>query len=236
VKLDVYGGRDPREIPAYPISDVAWYLRLPESTLRSWTLGQSYPTSHGRRRSQPLIQIASLAERIMSFEDLIEAHVLSSLRRRHAIPLSTIRKAVARIRRENPNSEHPLADFDFATNGVELFLEEVDRITNLSQDWQLVLRETIEGHLKRIDRAPQGFAVRLYPFTRPEAPPDTPRKVMIDPRIAFGRPVITGTGVKTATVFERFSAGDSPEDLADDYDRQPEEIWEAIRWESARAA
>lgn len=246
MKIDPYGGLDPREIPAYPISEVAHYLRLPKSTLRSWTIGQHYETKAGRHRFEPLIRIADEQGRMMSFLDLVEAHVLSSLRRQHAVRLETIRQAVKRIRKIDlslstsesgtARSRHPLAEAQFATKGVELFVEELGNLVNLSRHGQLGMRDALEGYLRRIERNPRGVALRLYPFTRPERKPDTPRSVAIDPRVAFGRPVINGTGITTAVVFERFTAGESPETLADDYDRPAEDIWEAIRWESARAA
>jgi uncharacterized protein (DUF433 family) len=58
-----------------------------------------------------------------------------------------------------------------------------------------------------------------------------PTTVAMDPRIAFGRPVLVGTSVPTAVLADRFKAGDTLRDLADDYDTSPETIEEAIRCE-----
>ena len=44
---DLYGGLDPRNIPAYSIGDAARYLRIPSSTIRSWTVGHSYQIKDG---------------------------------------------------------------------------------------------------------------------------------------------------------------------------------------------
>lgn len=44
-----------------------------------------------------------------------------------------------------------------------------------------------------------------------------PRFVVIDPRIAFGRLVITNTGIATSIIKERYWAGDSIDHLAEDY-------------------
>jgi uncharacterized protein (DUF433 family) len=75
-------------------------------------------------------------------------------------------------------------------------------------------------------------AVRLYSFTRPNLA-DAPRLVAIDPKIAFGRSVIAGTSIPTAVLHERWKAGDSITDLAEDYDRPVIEIEEALRYEAA---
>jgi len=80
-----------------------------------------------------------------------------------------------------------------------------------------------------------GRASRLYPFTRKRLPTgspiDEPKYIMIDPEIQFGRPVLTGTGIPTVVVADRYKAGESIAELARDYNRQEAEIEEAIRCE-----
>ena len=55
---DVYGGHDPREMPAYSIPEAAHYLQIPPSTLRSWIKGWRYRTEAGKRCSAPLLDAA----------------------------------------------------------------------------------------------------------------------------------------------------------------------------------
>lgn len=55
--------------------------------------------------------------------------------------------------------------------------------------------------------------------------------VVIDPRISFGRPVLAGSGIPTAVIAEQYKAGESVDELADDYGRKRLEIEEAIRCE-----
>ena len=88
----------------------------------------------------------------------------------------------------------------------------------------------LREHLQRIERDEEGLAIRLYPFTRYRHV-QNPKLILIDPRIAFGRPVLVGTGIATSTVAERYKAGESIAALAEDYARQPEEIEEAVRCE-----
>jgi len=84
--------------------------------------------------------------------------------------------------------------------------------------------------LRRIERDREGFAVRLYPFTSTRHT-DEPKLVVIDPHISFGRPVLVGTGIATAVIAERYKAGESVDELMDDYGRGRLEIEEAIRCE-----
>ena len=60
--------------------------------------------------------------------------------------------------------------------------------------------------------------------------------VVIDPMVSAGRPVIEGTGLVTQLIAERYKAGESINDLANDYERGTEEIEEAIRCELQAAA
>ncbi|MDM3847091.1 MAG: DUF433 domain-containing protein [Aphanizomenon gracile PMC649.10] len=60
--------------------------------------------------------------------------------------------------------------------------------------------------------------------------------MVIDPRIAFGRLVIADTGISTSVLVARYQAGDSIDDLADDYGCDRLIIEEAIRCELPAAA
>lgn len=97
---------------------------------------------------------------------------------------------------------------------------------------QMAMPELVDAYLRRIERNEHGLALRLYPFTR-KRQLDEPRVVAIDPRISFGRPVLVGTGIRTAIVAERYKAGESIEELAKDYGRKSLDIEEAIRCELA---
>jgi uncharacterized protein (DUF433 family) len=55
--------------------------------------------------------------------------------------------------------------------------------------------------------------------------------VVIDPELSFGRPVIAGTGLATEVIADRYKAGESIQELAEDYGRPAEEVEEAIRCE-----
>ena len=92
------------------------------------------------------------------------------------------------------------------------------------------MRSLLQAHLQRIERDPQGIAIRLYPFTRKRLP-DEPRLVVIDPYMSFGRPALTSSDIATAMIAERYKAGESVDEIADDYGRDRLEIEEAIRCE-----
>jgi uncharacterized protein (DUF433 family) len=221
--------RDLREIPAYGIAEAAHYLGIPKATLRSWALGRHYPTETGKRFFRPIIELPDKDERLLSFVNLVEVHVLDALRRAHGVPLSHVRKSVDYLKNQL-GSKHPLAEQKFATDGVDLFVELFGKLVNITREGQLVIKELIEAYLQRVERDPVGIPVRLYPFTR-ERKPEEPRTIVIDPYVSFGRPVLTGTGIATTIIAQRYKAGESIEELAEDYGRSRSDIEEAIRCE-----
>jgi uncharacterized protein (DUF433 family) len=231
---ELYGGIDPRNIPTYSIGETARYLRIPAGTIRSWTVGRRYPVVDGSSFFKPLIPIANTAPRLLSFTNLIEVHVLRAIRQHHKIQLDKVRTALDFID-EQFQVPHPLMSERFRTDGANLFIERYGSLINASERGQIALKDALNAHLKRIEPDDTGLAIKLYPFTRSHEE-NSPRLVVIDPRIAFGRLVIAGTGIATSIVTERYQAGDSIDDLADDYDCDRLSIEEAIRCELPTAA
>ncbi len=220
---------DPRELPSYTISEAAHYLRIPRSTLRAWVMGQAYRSPAGPRQFPAVITRPDKRWPLLSFVNLVEAHVLDGIRRQHEIPLQKIRRAL-RYLAEHLQSVHPLVEQRFETDGVDLFIRSCGSLLNISQSGQLAMRQILGAYLRRIEWDEAGVVARLYPFTRKRAP-DEPRVIVIDPRVSFGRPVLVGSGIPTAVVAERYKAGESIDQLADDYGRSRLEIAEAIRCE-----
>lgn len=221
---------DPREVPAYGLAEAARYLNIPYPTLLSWVAGRAYPVTDGERFFPPVIEIADKKRKLLSFINLVEAHVLDAIRRReHRIQLPKIRQAITYLRREF-NSKHPLADQQLESDDFNLFVLKYGQLINISQEGQLAMHDMLRAFLKRVQRDPQGVPIKLYLFAR-RGDKDEPLNVVVDPAISFGRPTLAGTNIPTSVLAERFKAGDSPEELADDYGRPKKEIDEAIRYE-----
>ena len=216
-------------MPAYGITEAARYLGIPKATLRSWALGRPYPTEGGKRFFRPIIELPDKDQRLLSFVNLVEVHVLDALTRAHGVPLSHVRKSVDYLKNKI-GSKHPLVEQRFATDGVDLFVEIFGKLVNITREGQLVIKELIEADLQRVERDPVGSPIRLYPFTL-ERKPEEPRIIVIDPNLAFGRPALAGTGIATTIIAQRYKAGESIEELAEDYGRSRSDIEEAIRCE-----
>lgn len=247
--IDIYGGDDPRDISAYSIFEASRYQLIPAGTLRSWLFGRYYRIRGIKKFSKPLIELPNPEVKQLSFNNLVEAHVLRVIRLKHRITLPRVRLALDYLEQE-VGVPHPLVRAEFQTDGVDLFLDTMfhqndleeqvpdsDRmLINASRSGQLAIRQTLQSYLKRIERDEAGLAARLFPFTSSEEREDDPKVIVIAPRISFGRPVLVGTGIPTLILAQRYKAGDSIEELAYDYNCDHIQIQEAIRCELQLAA
>ncbi|MDQ3806149.1 MAG: DUF433 domain-containing protein [Acidobacteriota bacterium] len=218
-------------MPAYSFRDASFYLGIPLATLRSWTRGRYYPTKEGQKFFKPIFHLPDAEKPLLSFTNLVEAHVLNAIRRQYGVDLNKVRKSITYIQRHF-SYRHPLADQRFETDGINLFIHHYGDLINVSQDGQLAMRAVLEEHLSRLEHDPTGRAARLYPFLRANGHREN-KSVVIDPFISFGNPVIAGTGIPTAVIASRFVAGDSVVEIARDYGRETFEVEEAIRYERA---
>ena len=76
------------------------------------------------------------------------------------------------------------------------------------------------------------FPVRLYPYWG-SAQQQGGRPIAIDPKIAFGRPIVQRAGVSTAAIADRIDAGETVAAVAKDYDLSIEEIEQAVLYSRA---
>ncbi len=220
---------DPRNQPAYPLAEAARYLKLPPATLRAWTLGRGYSTTRGKSHFQPLIRPASGRPPLLSFSNLIEAHVLRALRSEHGVSVQALRKAVE-FAENKLGIERLLLRRELCSDAGQVFLDRYGELINLSASGQLAMRQILQVHLKRVTWNDERFPVRLHPFVGAEAA-DSRMPIAIDPRISFGRPVVISRGISTAAIVARIDAGEAVADLAADYELSLAEIEDAVVYE-----
>jgi len=219
---------DPTDLPRYTISQAAYVIGVPESTLDRWFYGHRV----GRRFSPRVIVPADADAGLLSFINLTEAHVLESIRERN-FTLKEIREAVQIL-----DGPHPLASFQFLNQGKRLF---VRKLTQAKDDYQpaisvsrptqgqVELGNLLDSALERITRDDRGLPFRLFPMRRN---PD--KRIVSDLYIADGEPVIAGTGILAQFVYERHTTGEETiAGIAEDYGIDKQAIEDAIRYIAA---
>ena len=88
--------------PLYSILECARYLGLPASTVRSWI---AMPGSDGKDDGRRLVKPAGSDPTALSFTNLLEVFILTSLRRNRAAPTKELLKSVLSMQRDSDGSE-----------------------------------------------------------------------------------------------------------------------------------
>ncbi len=221
---------DRRETPAYPLAEAGRYVHVPAATLRSWVRGRPYPKGSETAHFEPLIIAADHKKGILSFNNLIEAHVLRALRTEHGVPIKSVRDAIQFAEKELA-IKRLLLSKELRTSAGELFLDRYGQLIQLSPSRQLAMKCLLEVYLQRIEWDEGTFPVRLYPFVRGDEERSKP--IVIDPAISFGRPVVAGKFISTSAIADRIDAGETTQEIAQDYSLSEREIQEAVVYERA---
>lgn len=210
---------DLREFPRYSISEAAFYVRIPPTTLMAWTCGQNYRTRKGVHRTfAPLIDLADPKNKFLSFYNLVEAHMLRSTTER-GVPLRNVRKALEYIRETIPG-KHPLLVHDFEVSGKDVFIQHLGDTINATRHGQLGMRKILEKYLQRIVRDASGLPVKVFPINS--------RRLVIDPQFSSGKPIVKDRGIVASVLWGRHKTGEPIPEIAEDYGMTPVEVKEAI--------
>src|SRR5581483_7222045 len=209
-------------VPTYTPAEAARILSVGYATLMYWIAS--------RKHHRALIRLACTNPPELSFINLLECHALKALTVRYGLRMRQVRRGLETLK-QMFQTDHPLLDDRFETDGVDLFYRETAESApvNLSKGGQLALKEIVDMYLERVVRDADGL-VKYYPFVYKDRRGE-PKIISMTPMIAAGRSVIDGTGISTAVIASRFAAREDPKALAKEYGRSEQEIWEAIRWE-----
>ena len=217
------GADDPRIARAiFTMRETATYLEIPRSTVQWWAhppdaanaLITCFP-SKGRQATVPFIGFA-------------EAFVLASFRRA-GVPLQRIRPAVEALSKEI-GIEHALASESLYTDGAEVLFDYASKHDELEVMELVVVRtqqrqfsELVRGYLKRIRYGGDGWAesVRLPTYAN--------ANVVVDPKVAFGLPLVVQGGARVEDLVDRFQAGDSVADISADFGVPAGQVEDVIR-------
>jgi uncharacterized protein (DUF433 family) len=230
-----------RLAPVYSVEEAAGYLRIPINTLRSWTIGRRKLKGH--EYYEPVLQFVDKRLSRLSFYDLVEAHILRAAVDQD-VPLQQLRRGLAYLRKQHPNSPRPLLTYNFLTDGKYLLVggmlgpkdKDRDVLLNASVHGQLEMTEMLSAHLQLIRGFDEYFdLVGRDRYKMPDTlfPKDGQKIISITSGVYSGRPVIEGTRIPTSIVAQRFLAGEDPAALAKDYRISKERIEAAIKYEQA---
>jgi uncharacterized protein (DUF433 family) len=213
---------DPRAAWAiFTVHEAASYLDVPYSTLRHWIDPEV---------GNPLV--SSLSERghvpRLSFLGFAEAFVISAAKNA-GVPARRIRQGVEAVR-ASIGVDYALATHRLYVDRAELLIapEGGTDLTEpsdleVARTQQIQITRTVVEQLEHISYGQDGIAATLT------LPIFEIAKVVVDPREAFGAPLISRTGTRIRDIISLWRADEDVRDIAYDFDLTVEEVMDVIR-------
>lgn len=220
-------------LPSYQIGVVARYAHTTPQTVAYWHYrgGSLGPALPNRERRRPL-----------SYLEMIEIAFVAVFRE-YGLSLQRIRRTREYVA-QTFNSEYPFADYRFKTEGTHLLLDlqntepGFDFKGSILGDkggqlgWDTLLADKFyEFDYEAIPVGRNGdnpvLAVTWHVAGRDSL-------VLIDPRVAFGAPMVRG--IPTWAVKGRDAAGETREDIQEDFGLTADEITHALAFEGGKVA
>jgi uncharacterized protein (DUF433 family) len=207
-------------VPLLTPIEAAEHLQIPERTMHRWLLEKA--------AGQPLVHSIKPERRgwpSVPFIALVEAYVLRALHG-FRLPTHKIQAAAADIRIQF-GTEYALATRRIATDGVDVFIHYLDSDeVARAGDRQMPIRQVIDDYLRYIvwdenDEFPTRLRLRRYDPAIAE--------VVIDPRFAWGAPIVEPAKVTVDTILGMWRAGETPDVVADEYGLSVEQVQAIIR-------
>lgn len=198
----------------YSLADASRLTGIPVPRIGRWVKGYSYRYRGETQRSSAVVgaDYSPLDGAVaLSFLDLIEVRFVDAFRK-HGVGWKTIREA-ARRAESLLEEKHPFATRSFQTDGRSIFMTIANelgerRLLDLVRS-QYAFRQVIEPSLFRGIEFDDQVAARWRPLCR--------LPVVVDPRRAFGQPVVDVEGVPTSVLAEAFRIEQSTSRVSDWY-------------------
>lgn len=205
-------------LPAYAVVDAARYAKTTAETVAYWHFGGAGlgPALPSREHRRPL-----------SYLELVEVAFVATFRTL-GVSLQRIRKA-REYAAQTLNSEFPFAEYRWLTEGKHMLLD-LWKFDDDSAFKRLIVGDAY-GQIAWQDMVGERFAEFDYEYELAIVWHVAGRRshVIIDPRIAFGAPMVKG--IATWVLKGRWHAGESIEDIEEDFRLTKEEIKHGLQFE-----
>lgn len=202
----------------YTPAEAAALIKAPVAEVRRWAFGYARRRRGERVEYGPLIR-TELPEldghQALTFVELVELMFIKGFRRA-GVSWKNIHEAAA-VAARLFQTEHPFAMREFFSDptGVYTRLREAhggESLVRLAGHGQHVLGDVVLPYLGQLDFDPLEMPTRWWPMGR-EA------RVLVDPAVSFGSPVVAEAGIPTRVLAEALQA-----EAAYDADRALERV------------
>lgn len=212
---------DPRAAwPIFNVFEASRYLRVPNSTLRSWIA-----PSHG----DPLVSSTAGKPHMprLTFLGFAEAFVIAAVRNAGVSP-RRIREGIEVVRAEI-GVDYALATHRLYHDKTELLIapeggtdEKNPDDLEVARNRQIQMTAMVKSDLRHITYGTDGVAASI------ELPAFKVATVIVDPHEAFGSPIVSRTGTRVRDILSLHHAGEDVRDIAYDFDLTVDEVRDVI--------
>ncbi|MDE2779170.1 MAG: DUF433 domain-containing protein [Chloroflexota bacterium] len=202
-------------LPAYRVVDAARYTGAHPATVSSWHRRRN-PVLPGRGPKQSL-----------AYLELVEVAFVAFFRRA-GVSMHRLRRAREYVA-ASFECEYPFAEYKFKTEGLHILMDAFPLPFGSTGEEIIVADEA--GQLAWNSLMGEQFAQFDYEFDLALTwhPAGRESTVRIDPRIAFGEPVVEG--IPTRIIKGRWDAGESLAEVGEDYEIPYQVIVDALIFE-----
>ena len=190
----------------YSVSEAARLTKISPQRIRRWLRGYSLRLKDGVKIQAPVVKRAApvgLGTVLLTFADLLEVRLVDAFLSKR-VSLQTIRIAAEKAQREW-GANHPFLSRRFKVSGRTLFLELIQGPYDFLRN-QTYFREVIGPYLEDVDFDGHE-ARRWWPLGRG-------KKVVIDPSICLGKPIVAKHGIPTGVISMAVEADGSVDRVA----------------------
>lgn len=212
----------------YTVRQAAKLIGAPTDKLRRWVFGGRGQSAIVQHDYEPIDGVDAL-----SFHDLIEARFIRAFREQ-GVSFQHLRKVASKAR-QDLDTVHPFASARFVTDGRRIILDELDEEGRRSLVDYLSDQITFEHFVRQFILPGVSFDARdLADSWRPR--PELAPEVVLDPRRAFGAPVVGRTGIRTQIIARSAKAENSFAATAQAFKLTEDEVRQAVAFEERLAA
>ena len=196
----------------YTLPEAAQLVHTQTREIRRWLRGYRYTTrrSKGERASHfstPLWQTqysvdSDIGGRAIGFLDLLELRIVRSFVDA-GVPLLVVRRCLEQARNLF-GSTHPFTEQRFRTDGRTIFLQAIQDGAEKDlldlRSLQYAFKEVVKPSLYAGIEYEGKLATRWFPAAGKK------RLIVVDPKVQFGKPVLTHSAVPTRAVYASYQA------------------------------
>ena len=200
----------------YTAKDASLIFKIPYSKVNYWF---QWYLKKGKFNIDYQYHFPISDKTAVNFLTLIEMFVFYSLKENGA-KTSAILEAHSALSKQL-KTPYPFAQEDYYSIGNKIFVSNEDRIVTANKKLQYVFSEGLIPYSKKINFGNDKLAHKFYPL-------ETSRNIVVDPKHQFGQPIIAGTNILAATIYDWHLGKEEDTFIAELYNISIESVKDAV--------